>query len=313
MFCPNWLYVLSVNSWVSCVWIVILWRKLKIEIQIHYINYKRHLVKNHWKTWIWIELWYIVVTQYLYCEGSEGSTVCHYRSCDGASCAAAARPAPLLAGQTRMFADLHPTLTQHARTMTDSRRRWSAHYGHEPCGLWIESGCFAEFCSSSARTRLWATATATTRRVTERLISTLSWTGECVCVLERVGVSGVSRYGCVRFVPRQMWELYLNLHIFFYILCTSVKLSYKWILLISRMFILNMSWLGGLDVLPWCCLFLQVWQCVGTLGRDLWVCGAADQQVCQVSNAAYTEQYKRHLERFTTKIRSERQLMKKAL
>lgn len=31
------------------------------------------------------------------------------------------------------------------------------------------------------------------------------------------------------------------------------------------------------------CLFLQVRQCVGTLGWHLWICGEAHQQVCQVS------------------------------
>lgn len=128
------------------------------------------------------------------------------------------------------------------------------------------------------------------------------WVCVCVCV-------GAGR--CVGCLHVWMGSVCPSTHVrallkspytvFFYFLCTPVKLSYKWILFISPMFILNMSWLGGLDLLPWCCLFLQVWQCVGTLGRDLWVCGAADQQVCQVSN---TEQYKRHLEKFTAKIKS---------
>lgn len=51
----------------------------------------------------------------------------------------------------------------------------------------------------------------------------------------------------------------------------------------SACLVLNLVW----DIFETCCcLFLQVRQCFWTLGRDLWICWAAHQQVCQVGKVS---------------------------
>lgn len=98
--------------------------------------------------------------------------------------------------------------------------------GHESSRWWIRPGSFAEFCflSPSARARLCASTT--TRRATELLTFTSSWTGECVFVCGDINVclraracvwgnNGVrsSAFPCLVVFKFVLLQVYL--HIFF--------------------------------------------------------------------------------------------------